>query len=118
MENVKKLNRVEAKLMLPLLYETQYGIFDHTSQAAKKPMAGDSFRPAYDTHKDSILNDLCFRYEENSIFDIFHLSFFDYINLPRAVTNQLDENARSIRKKRDAVMDQANKKMKASIEGG
>ena len=104
--------------MLPLLYETQYGIFDHTSQSAKKPMAGDSFHPAHDTYKESILNDLCFRYEENSIYDIFHLSFFDYISLPRAVTNQLDENARALRERRDAALNSADKKFKAGLEGG
>lgn len=101
MENVKRLSPLKAKLVLPMLYETEYGICDHLQLSETRPLSAEEFQPAYDIQEDSLLNDLIFRYEENSIYDILHLSFFEYIELPRHVTLTLDANARFFRKKRD-----------------
>lgn len=117
MEGVKKLSRLQAGMMLPLLYETQYGIYDHTNPLNVRPMSAEQFHPAYDTYKDSLLNDLVFRYEENNIHDIFHITFHEYIALPRVVALQYDENARWFRKKRDEKAAAAAKEAEAKMRG-
>ena len=111
------MSRVEAKMILPMLYETKYGIFDHV-RASDKPMASVMYHDAYDTYKDSLFNDLVFRYEENGIFEVYHMTFLEYINLPKTVTLQLDEQARKVRKRRDDALKQAQQQSAAKLNEG
>lgn len=116
------MGRVEAKLILSLLYETQYGIYDHTNTGGNRPMAGVAYHPAYDTYAESLLNDLAFRYEENGIWDVFHISFDAYINKPRIYTLQLDDQARQIKQRRDERLrvdaSKAEQRFKNELGGG
>ena len=96
---------------MPQLYETQYGIFDHTQPLKHKPMSAIEFNPAYDSFKVSPLIDIIARYEENSISDVLHMTFLEYINLPRHITQLLDEQARAIRKTRDQRLGEINKSL-------
>ena len=97
------MGKVEAKVLLPMLYETKYGIFDHVRESTK-PMASVEYHEAYDTYKDSLFNDLVYRYEENGIYEVYHMTFLEYINLPKTVTLQLDEQSRWVRERRDKVL--------------
>lgn len=114
---VKKMNRVEAKMLLPMLYETQYQIFDHVKQS-NKPMASVAYHDAYDTYKDSLFNDLVYRYEENGIHEVYHMTFLEYINLPKTVTLQLDEQARWVRQRRDKHLKEAQQQTSNEINKG
>lgn len=117
MNQVKKMSRVEAKMVLPMLYETQYQIFDHVRES-NKPMASVAYHDAYDTYKDSLFNDLVYRYEENGIHDVYHMGFLEYINLPKTVTLQLDEQARWVRQRRDKALQDAKKQTAENIDRG
>lgn len=114
MSKVKKMNKVEAKMILPMLYETQYGIFDHVKES-NKPMASVAYHDAYDTYTDSLFNDLVYRYEENGIHEVYHMTFLEYINLPKTVTLQLDEQARWVRQRRDKALKEAQAKTSQAI---
>ena len=111
---VKKMGRVEAKMILPMLYETQYQVFDHV-RGSNQPMASVAYHDAYDTYKDSLFNDLVYRYEENGIHEVYHMTFLEYINLPKNVTLQLDEQARRVRQRRDKALKEAQQQTSASI---
>ena len=78
------------------LYNKEFGLYDcFAPMAAREPLAVVRAFSQEDPMRESYFADLCFRYYEGKIYDLFHLSLTEYMALPMPVARKLDDIARN-----------------------
>lgn len=106
---VKKMDRVSAQITLRMVYDMKFGLFNHQDPItqASRPLAAVAFHESQDALIDSLLEDTVIRYTDNCIYDVFHLTFTEYLEQPLAINLYLDEKARAVMKKRSTDLTNA-----------
>lgn len=104
--HVKRLNALQTRMVMQDLYETEYGIYNHLSQSKKKPLASVAMFASEDINDGSLLEEVIRTYHYRKIYDIFHISLIEFLELPFDIVQMLyqiadEENS----KKNNAITD-------------
>jgi hypothetical protein len=75
------------------MYETSYGIFDHSKKLGKRPMASVAMHESEDVNKGSFLQEAIDTFVKRNIKDTFGLSILEYLELPSDICAMLTETA-------------------------
>lgn len=70
------------------LYETMYGLYDHTKDQ-NRPMSTVAFHSGEDINKDSLLEQSMQVYVRKGIKDLFGISYLEFIGLPHDVVEMM-----------------------------
>lgn len=85
------MTSIESKLVLTDFYDLELGIKKPDDVA--KPMSSVLYHEEEDTVTSPELNALIRQYNNNKIYDYYHLTFMEYLELPRSITLVLAEQA-------------------------
>lgn len=99
MTTLSNLNSVDSKIVLSELYEIKYGIFRHDT-IKNRPLASVAFHEAEEINRDSLLENFMRQYVEKSIYDIFKISFLDFMELPKDINEMMFHVANEINSKK------------------
>lgn len=80
----------EAKLMLREMFLSHYKLFDFydVNLTEANPFASSCIHPAEDRSELWYYGDLMFAYTELSIYDIFKISYSEFINQPKPIIDE------------------------------
>jgi len=73
------------------LYETEYGIYNHLSNANKKPLASVSMHSSEDINTGSLLEEAIRTYTVRGIKDLYGLNVLEFLELPIDVIEMMFE---------------------------
>lgn len=100
----------DTRLLLLHRYETDYGIYNHdTSNFEENPLALIRMHPKEDAYTGSRLAERLRQYHERHVYDVTHMSFDKFLELPRhMVTDILEYADRQLRDKTKVMAAQGN----------
>lgn len=98
LQQIPKVNSVDAEIMMRDFYEHEFGIYPHLSANKKRPLASVAIHPAENTIEHSLLEEAIRTFIKHNIGDMFKLSLLEFLELPMDVVQIL------IRVASDAVM--------------
>ncbi len=77
------------------LHDIIYGIFPHNDPNLSKnrPMASVAYHPKEEYCKYTLLDDSMHNYIDKSIYEFFHISYIEYVELPHDIVSMLNEIA-------------------------
>ena len=105
LRDLPKLDSVNSQIVMHDLYETTYGIYDHTRKDSH-PFSSVLFNEVEDSSIGSLLEADVEAYKKHRIGDIFHLNLLEFLNLPSPVAELLVLSAsRESGKKNDELSD-------------
>ena len=113
LEKLPKLNYIDAQLVMRDLYETRYGIYDHLQSNLNTPFAAVRLHKGEDTISYGLLEDVKKSYKNDGIFEIYHINFLEYLQLPRAICDLLGELAEPDRTSNNNAAEEMAKKLNA-----
>lgn len=87
---VKSLCSSDAALVMGEMYESAYGIYDHTKIDPNRPLISVAFHEAEDTLATSALYEQINRFADLKIFKYFGISLTEYLDLPTYVCTELN----------------------------
>ena len=92
---------VEAKYILLEAYQQDAGIFDHLAQASidaksRRPLALIAMHDAENIHKCSNYSMILERYVVAKVWDYFHLSLTEFLNLPSSMIGHILESCQKL----------------------
>lgn len=87
-QNIKKLDQLDARMVLQDLYETEYGIYNHFSKN-KSPFASVRMNAGEDINDGSLLEEVIRTYSHKRIHDIFRISLIEFMELPMDIVQML-----------------------------
>lgn len=92
LRNLPQLDSVNGQIVMRDLYETTYGIYDHTRKD-RHPFSSVLFNEVEDGSIGSLLEADMESYKKHRIGDIFHLNLLEFLNLPSPVAEMLIRSA-------------------------
>lgn len=93
-DSIKPMGSVDAYWLKQVLYNTEFGLFNHMSPVARKePLAAVRAFREEDPMSLTWLHDVAYRYYENRIYDYFKMTLQEYMRLPMPYSRQLDRIA-------------------------
>lgn len=111
--SLNNLSSVDSKIVLSELYEIKYGIFRH-DVIKNRPLASVAFHDAEEVIRDSLLENRMKQYNDKSIYDVFKISFLEFMELPTHIIEMLYHVANQInsskQKQLSAIEDQFHNK--------
>lgn len=95
-ENIRPLTSPEAHWLKHILFNKEFGLFDHTDKALtlQNPLAVIRAFPKENHLATSTMFDVAARYRENRIYERFKIDFEQYLSLPRPRSMLYDRIAR------------------------
>ena len=87
---VKSLCSSDAALVMGEMYESAYGIYDHTKIDPNRPLISVAFHEAEDTLATSALYEQINRFSDLKVFKYFGISLIEYLGLPTYVCNEIN----------------------------
>jgi hypothetical protein len=76
------MNSIDGQLVMKDLYETEYGIYDHLSGSKNRPLASVAMHDMEDINDGSLLEEAANKYISKGIYDAFHLTLLEFLELP------------------------------------
>jgi len=124
LREVKKTDPISSKIMLRQAYENTFGVFNYAQQAfdesritdpsLKRPLAIVGMNDAEDYCNTSKLYELVKVYADEKVYDYYHLSLQDFLDLPHDMCDFIIADCK-LRRKKD---DKANANLINSLQPG
>ena len=86
----------EAHWLKNILYNQDFGLYDHFSGGKNEPFAAVRAFPEEDFIRESYFQDVCVRYYQNGIYDFFKMTLMQYMRLPMPYARELDRIAKAV----------------------
>lgn len=101
------LSRNDLKSVLYQVYETEYGIHDHLAKT-NRPLSSVAFFDIENSLDGSPLDSIMRTYASKNIKEVFGLSLFEFLEMPRDILELMINIANEEMKKKQPVLDQLN----------
>jgi hypothetical protein len=92
LKDLPTLDSANSQIVMRDLYETTYGIYDHTRKD-KSPFSSVLFHDVEDSYIGTLLEKDIESYKTHRIGEIFRLSLLEFLNLPSPVAEMLIRSA-------------------------
>lgn len=109
-----KRDNVYNKQLLLEIYETIYGIFDHTVPGF--PLASSSLHPKENVYENNIYENRLRKYLELKIHERTGLNFIEFLDLPRAEVETILKVTQQFEQKVDNIQTSARRKAEIEAE--
>ena len=100
-----KLNSVDAAVVMGDLYDECYGIFNHGLTGSTRPLSSVAFHEAENIIHNSLLEEALQQYISNHIYDRFHLTVMEFLDLPSDYIELMVKVAQADTKQQSTVID-------------
>lgn len=98
-----KISLIEAKKLLTRIYETKFRIYDHFNPG-KSPFADVLAHDFTDAVYTGLYSERAEQFAENKIYEIFGMSFDEFLNKPRHKVEILLRSAEKMLKKKSEIL--------------
>lgn len=112
-DNSPKVRFTDAQLLLQDIYETSYGIFDHSQAAVdnSRPLALVAMHWEEDASTGSQLYERIELFKERQIYQIFGLSLTEFLDLPRDICTKILESCGKKQNEEGKVVDDITRRL-------
>lgn len=110
-DNGPQQGSINGELMTRMLYDIDYGIFDHRAKSRERPMAAVAMHPAENIIEGSMQYEVIRNYHRFNINKVFSMSLFDYLELPVNVYHLINDMAQSDAMMKAKDMETLNKEL-------
>lgn len=94
----------EARQVFTDLYETRFGIYDHTPRPGKSGLASILHHPREEYYLNSPLRDAIEEFAIYNLGELFHISLYEYLNLPKPMVDLIRNIKDDVLKKRESLI--------------
>lgn len=112
-DNSPKLRFTDAQLLLQDIYESGYGIFDHSQAAVdnSRPLALVAMNWEENASDGSLLYERIELFKERQIYQIFGLSLTEFLELPRDICTKILESCGKKQNEEGKVVDDITRRL-------
>lgn len=96
------------------LYDETYGIFNHGLVGATRPLSSVAFHEAENVILNSPLEEALQQYVTNRIYDRFHITVLEFLDLPSDYIELMFKIAQQDTKQHSAIIDDLEQQLKVN----
>lgn len=93
------------------LYDEAYGIFNHGLTGKARPLSSVAFHVAENVVNDSLLEESLQLYETHRIYDHFHITVMEFLDLPSDYIETMIKVAQQSAKQQNNVIDSLEREL-------
>lgn len=115
-DNGPQQGSVNAELMTRMLFDIDYGIFDHREKSRERPMAAVAMHPAENLIEGSMQYEVIRNFHRFNVHKLFGMTLFDYLELPVNVYHLINDMAQNDAMLKAKDMEALNKEISGEKE--
>lgn len=116
-ENTPKICATDARLLLLHRYESDFGIYNHDlSDDERDPLALIRMHPKEEVFAGSYLAERLRLYHQRHVYDVTHMAFDAFLNLPRHMVMEILEYADQQLREKTKVMTAEGKELENKMK--